>query len=67
MPKFLLMSALVAVKTRLVIHALPEQFRLFVLPFLERLNRRFVLERTLRNAVLVDLDLIAQRRFQFGS
>mgnify|MGYP000721044882 FL=1 len=37
------------------------------MPFLERLNGCFVLERALRNAVVVDLDVIAQRRFQFGS
>lgn len=36
------------------------------MPFLERLNGRFVLECPLRNAVVVDLDLAAQRRFQFG-
>ena len=54
------------VKTRLVIYAFREQFRALFLPFLERLNRRFVLERTLRNVVVVDLDVVAQGRFQFG-
>lgn len=49
------------VKTRLVIHAFPEQFRALCVPFLECLNWRFVLERALRDAVVVDLDVIAQR------
>lgn len=35
------------VKTRLVIHAFPEQFRAFFIPFLEGANRRFMLERPL--------------------
>ena len=55
------------VKTRLVIDALSEQFRPFGLPILERLNWRLMLERPLWDAVIVDLDVIAQRRFQFGS
>lgn len=54
------------VKTRLVIDAFREQFRALFPPFLKRLNRRLVLERTLRNVVVVDLDVIAQGRFQFG-
>lgn len=55
------------VKTRLVIHAFPEQFGTFLMPFLDCLNRRFVAERSLRNAVVVNLDVIAQRRLQLGS
>ena len=55
------------VKTRLVIDALSEQFRPFGLPILERLNWRLMLERPLRDAVIVNFDVIAQRRFQFGS
>jgi hypothetical protein len=55
-----------AVKIRQVIHAFREQFRAFFLPFLERLNRGLVLERSLWNAVVVDLDVITQRRFQLG-
>jgi hypothetical protein len=59
--------AKLVVKTRLVIHAFPEQFRAFLTPFLECLNGCFMLERPLRNVVVVDLDVIAQRRFQLGS
>jgi len=55
------------VKARLVIDALPEQFRPFLLPFLERLDWCLMLERPLRDAMVIDLDVIAQRRFQFGS
>lgn len=51
----------------LIIHAFSEQFKLFSLAFLERLNRGFMLERPLRDAVVIDLDVIAQLRFQFGS
>ena len=39
----LITTAALAVKTRLVIYAFYEQIRLFLLPFLECLNRRLVL------------------------
>lgn len=55
------------VKTRLVIHAFSEQFRALFAPFLERLNGRFMVESALRNVVIVDLDVVAQRRFEFGA
>jgi hypothetical protein len=58
---------LLFVKTRLVIYAFPEQFGTFLIPLLECLNRRFVAERSLRNAMVVNLDVIAQRRLQLGS
>lgn len=57
----------IVVKTRLVIYAFPEQSGTFLMPLLECLNRRFVAERSLRNAVAVNLDVIAQRRLQLGS
>jgi len=57
----------VLVKTRLVIHAFSEQFRALFAPFLERLNGRFMVESALRNVVIVDLDVVAQRRFEFGA
>lgn len=42
----------IGVKSRLVINALLEQFRFFLLPFFQRLNGRKMVERTLRNLLV---------------
>ena len=52
------MIANVAFKTRLVIHAFREQFRASIMPRLECLDRCFMVERSLRNAVVVKFDVI---------
>jgi hypothetical protein len=51
---------------RLIIHAFSEQFVSFLVPLFECLNRRFVVERPLWNAVVVELDAIAQQRRELG-
>lgn len=57
---------LLSVKSRLVINALLEQFRLSLLPFLQRLNGRKMIERTLRNLLVVRFHIAFKRRLQLS-
>lgn len=54
------------VKSRLVINALYKYLRLVLLPFLERLNRRLGTDGTLRNVVVVQLQVVEHGRLQAG-
>lgn len=54
------------VKSRLVINALLEQFRFFLLPFFQRLNGRKMVERTLRNLLVVSVHIALKRCLQLS-
>lgn len=55
------------VQTRLVIDTFNKQLRLFGVPFLESLNWGFVFQGSLRNVVVVDLQILPQGVFQLCS
>ena len=54
------------VKSRLIVNALFEQFGFFLLPFLQRLNRRKMVERTLWNQLVVSFHIALKRHLQFS-
>ena len=54
------------VKTRLVINAFFEQFRLFSVPVFQGLNGRDVLECALRDQMVVGLGVFVERGLQFS-
>lgn len=54
------------VKSRLVINAFFEQFRFFLLPFLQCLNGRTMVECALRNLLVVGFDIAFKRRLQLS-
>lgn len=58
--------AILCVKSRLVINALLEQFRFFLLPFFQRLNGRKMVERTLRNLLVVSVHIALKRCLQLS-
>lgn len=57
---------MLSVKSRLVINALLEQFRFFLLPFFQRLNGRKMVERTLRNLLVVSVHIALKRCLQLS-
>ncbi len=54
------------VKSRLIVNALFEQFGFFLLPFLQRLNRRKMVERTLWNQLVVSFHIALKRCLQLS-
>lgn len=59
-------EARLGVKSRLIINALFEQFGFFLLPFLQRLNRRKMVERTLWNQLVVSFHIALKRCLQLS-
>ena len=59
-------ESMLSVKSRLVINALLEQFRFFLLPFFQRLNGRKRVERTLRNLLVVSVHIALKCHLQLS-
>ena len=59
------MAQWAGVKTRLINYPLLEQFRLVRWPFLQCLDGESMIERTLRDTVVVGVDAGGERGFEF--